>query len=127
MYLVNQRVMLLVKMTALLGYPLLCSFLLPHLAIWRIPSVVLSLAACYLNNRYPDRIALDEKTVRIKLFLHNDWLIFPCEQVEFTQDSRELVLYVEDKPRYYLQMERLSLRLYRQLTTLLQQRSAKKH
>ena len=79
MYLVNQRIILLVKMTTLLGVPLLCSFLFSWLAVWRIPSVLLVLAAYYLNNLYPDRILLKESKVGIKIFLYNDWLTYRQE------------------------------------------------
>ena len=74
MYLVNQRVILLVKLTTLIGVPLLCSFLLPWLSFWRLPASLLVFVAFYLNNLYPDRIYLDEQTVKIKLFLYNEWL-----------------------------------------------------
>jgi len=120
MYLVNQRIILLVKLTALAGVPLLSSFVVPWLSYWQIPSAVLVLAAWYLNNWYPDRIALDERTVRIKLFLCNQWLEYATQQVQFAQGEHCLYLYVDQKRRYRLSMERLSVRLYKQLTTLLQ-------
>ena len=63
MYLVNQRVILLVKMTVLLGVPLLCSFIVPWLDIWKLPSVVLVLTGYYLNNLYPDRILMEEGAI----------------------------------------------------------------
>lgn len=121
MYLVNQRIILLVKMTVLLGVPLLCSFLFPWLDMWRIPSVLLVLAGYYLNNIYPDRILLEEDNVGIKIFLCNDWLTYKPEQVQFAQGKHCLYLYIDGKQRYRLSMEKLSLRLYRQLTTMLQQ------
>lgn len=115
MYLVNQRIILLVKMTVLLGVPLLCGFVVPWLAIWQIPSILLVLSAYYLNNLYPDRIFFEEKTVQIKLFLHPDWLTYKTEQLRFQQGGHCIYLYVEGKRRYRLSMERLSLRLYQQL------------
>ena len=59
MYLVNQRIVLWIKMTVLLGVPLLTSFVVPWLSFWQIPSALLVLVAFYLNNLYPDRIYLD--------------------------------------------------------------------
>lgn len=121
MYLVNQRIILLVKMTTLLGVPLLCSFLFSWLAVWRIPSVLLVLAAYYLNNLYPDRILLKESKVGIKIFLYNDWLTYRPEQVQYAQGRHCLYLYIDGRQRYRLSMEKLSLRLYRQITEQLQQ------
>lgn len=121
MYLVNQRIILLVKMTTLLGVPLLCSFLFSWLAVWRIPSVLLVLAAYYLNNLYPDRILLEESKVGIKIFLYNDWLTYRPEQVQYAQGRHCLYLYIDGRQRYRLSMEKLSLRLYRQITEQLQQ------
>ncbi len=120
MYLVNQRIILLVKMTTLLGVPLLCSFLFSHLAVWRIPSVLLVLAAYYLNNLYPDRILLETDKVGIKIFLYNDWMTYRPEQVQYAQGKHCLYLYIDGKQRYRLSMEKLSLRLYRQITEQLQ-------
>ena len=121
MYLVNQRIILLVKMTTLLGVPLLCSFLFSWLAVWRIPSVLLVLAAYYLNNLYPDRILLEESKVGIKIFLYNDWLTYRPEQVQYAQGRHCLNLYIDGQQRNRLSMEKLSLRLYRQITEQLQQ------
>lgn len=120
MYLVNQRIILLVKMTVLLGVPLLSSFVVPWLAFWQIPSAILVLAAFYLNNWYPDRVYLDEQTIKIKLFLYNEWLEYQPQQVQFQQGGHCLYLYVDGKRRYRLSMERFSVRLYKQLTKLLQ-------
>lgn len=120
MYLVNQCVILLVKLTTLIGVPLLCSFLLPWLSFWRLPASLLVLVAFYLNNLYPDRIYLDEQTVKIKLFLYNEWLEYQRTQVQFQVGEHCIYLYVEGKRRYQLSMERLSVRLYNQLVELLQ-------
>ncbi len=119
-YLVNQRIILLVKMTVLLGVPLLCSFLLPSLAVWQLPSVLLVLAAFYLNNLYPDRIALSRGGVRLKIFLYPQWLTFSLGEVQYAQGSHCLYLYVGGKRRYRISMEHLSMRLYRQITELLE-------
>lgn len=119
-YLVNQRIILLVKMTVLLGVPLLCSFVLPALAFWRLPSAILVLASYYLNNLYPDRIALGEGGVRLKLFLYPQWLTFSRGQIRYAQGPHCLYLYVDGKRRYRISMERLSMRLYRQITELLE-------
>lgn len=119
MYLVNQRIILLVKMTTLLGIPLLSGFVVPWLSFWKLPSVLLVLAAFYLNNLYPDRIQLDNSTVKIKIFLSNQWMEYSPQQMQFRQGTHCIYLYVDGKPCYRLSMERLSLRLYRQLTELL--------
>lgn len=119
MYLVNQRIILLIKMTTLLGIPLLSSFVVPWLSFWKLPSVLLVLVAFYLNNLYPDRIQLDDSTVKIKIFLSNQWLEYSPQQMQFRQRRHCIYLYVDEKPCYRLSMERLSLRLYRQLTELL--------
>ena len=120
MYLVNQRVILLVKLTTLIGVPLLCSFLLPWLSFWRLPASLLVFVAFYLNNLYPDRIYLDEQTVKIKLFLYNEWLEYKRTQVQFQVGEQCIYLYVEGTRRYRLSMERLSVRLYNQLVELMQ-------
>ena len=120
MYLVNQRVILLVKLTTLIGVPLLCSFLLPWLSFWRLPASLLVFVAFYLNNLYPDRIYLDEQTVKIKLFLYNEWLEYKRTQVQFQVGEQCIYLYVEGTRSYRLSMERLSVRLYNQLVELLQ-------
>ena len=120
MYLVNQRVILLVKLTTLIGVPLLCSFLLPWLSFWRLPASLLVFVAFYLNNLYPDRIYLDEHTVKIKLFLYNEWLEYKRTQVQFQVGEQCIYRYVEGTRRYRLSMERLSVRLYNQLVELLQ-------
>lgn len=125
MYLVNQRIILLVKMTVLLGVPLLSSFVVPWLSFWQIPSVLLTLAACYLNNLYPDRIYLDEEVIKIKLFLYNEWLEYDRQQIQLQQGRHCLFLYVDGTRRYRLSMERLSVRLYRQLKELLEPYSDK--
>lgn len=119
MYLINQRIILLVKMTTLLGIPLLSGFVVPWLSFWKLPSVLLVLAAFYLNNLYPDRIQLDDSTVKIKIFLSNQWMEYSPQQMQFRQGTYCIYLYVDGKPCYRLSMERLSLRLYRQLTELL--------
>ncbi len=82
MYLVNQRIILLVKMTVLLGVPLLTSFVIPWLDFWQIPSVMLVFVGFYLNNVYPDRILIEDGAIGIKIFLHNDWLTYKPEQVQ---------------------------------------------
>ena len=125
MYLVNQRIILRVKMTVLLGVPLLSSFVVPWLSFWQIPSVLLTLATCYLNNLYPDRIYLDEEVIKIKLFLYNEWLEYDRQQIQLQQGRHCLFLYVDGTRRYRLSMERLSVRLYRQLKELLEPYSDK--
>ncbi|MBQ3508584.1 MAG: hypothetical protein IJA90_01000 [Peptococcaceae bacterium] len=119
MYLVNQRVILLVKMTVLLGVPLLCSFIVPWLDIWKLPSVVLVLTGYYLNNLYPDRILMEEGAIGIKLFLFNDWFTYKPEQVQYQRTERCVYLYIDGKKRYRLSLEKLSVRLYMQITEML--------
>lgn len=119
MYLVNQRVVLLVKMAVLLGVPLLSSFVVPWLSAWKVPSVLLTLAGFYLNNVYPDRILLEEDAVGLKLFLYNDWLIYKPEQVQYRRGEQCVYLYIEGRQCYRLSVDKLSVRLYRQMTTLL--------
>lgn len=120
MYLVNQRIVLLVKMSVLLGVPLLSSFVVPWLSSWKVPSVLLTLAGFYLNNVYPDRILLEEGTVGIKVFLYNDWLTYKPEQVRYQRGERCVYLYIEDRQRYRLRVDQLSVRLYNQMTILLE-------
>lgn len=120
MYLVNQRVILLVKLTVLLGMPLLCSFVLPWLAVWKVPAVLLVLAGFYLNNVYPDRILLEEGAVGIKVFLYNDWLTYQPEQVQYQRGETCVYLYINGKRRYRLSLEKLSVRLYTQMAALLE-------
>jgi hypothetical protein len=120
MYRMNQRIILLVKMTVLLGVPLLSSFVVPWLSRWQIPSVLLVLAAYFLNNVYPDRIYLDERVVQVKLFLYPEWLEYPRTQVQVQQGRHCVYLYINGKRRYRISMERLSVRLYRQLWALLE-------
>lgn len=120
MYLVNQRVILLVKLTVLLGVPLLCSFVLPWLAVWKVPAVLLVLAGFYLNNVYPDRILLEEGAVGIKVFLYNDWLTYQLEQVQYQRGETCVYLYINGKRRYRLSLEKLSVRLYTQMAALLE-------
>lgn len=120
MYLVNQRVILLVKLTVLLGVPLLSSFVLPWLAAWKVPAVLLVLAGFYLNNVYPDRILLEKDTVGIKIFLHNDWFTYRPEQVQYQRSETCVYLYIDGKRRYRLSLDRLSVRLYTQMVALLE-------
>ena len=120
MYLVNQRIVLWIKMAVLLGVPLLTSFVVPWLSFWQIPSALLVLVAFYLNNLYPDRIYLDEKVVKIKLFLCNEWLEYERQQIKLQPGKHCLFLYVDGKCHYQLSMEHLSVRLYKQLKELLE-------
>ena len=120
MYLINQRVILLVKMTVLLGVPLLTSFLLPYLAQWRMLSVLLVLASFYLNNVYPDRISIEEDRIRIKLFLYPQWMEYKATELQYEHGSHCVYLHAGGKRRYRLSLEKLSVRLYRQITETLQ-------
>ena len=120
MYLVNQRVILLVKMTVLLGVPLLSSFVLSWLAFWKLPSAMLVAVGFYLNNLYPDRILLEEGAVGIKVFLCNDWMTYRLEQVQYRRMEHYVLLYIDGKPTYRLSMDKLSVRLYTQMVELLQ-------
>ena len=82
MYLVNQRIIRLVKATVLLGVPLLTGFVFSQLAFWKLPAALLVATGYSLNNIYPDRIRMEEDAIGIKIFLHNDWLIYKPEQVQ---------------------------------------------
>ncbi len=120
MYLVNQRIILLVKMTVLLGVPLLTSFILPWLEFWQIPSVMLVLVGFYLNNVYPDRILMEEGAISIKIFLYNDWFTHKPEQVQYQRTEKCVYLYIDGKRRYRLSLDKLSVRLYSQITEMLE-------
>ncbi len=120
MYLVNQRIILLVKMTVLLGVPLLTSFVIPWLDFWQIPSVMLVFVGFYLNNVYPDRILIEDGAIGIKIFLHNDWLTYKPEQVQYKRTETCVYLYIDGKRRYRLSLEKLSVRLYTQITETLE-------
>ncbi len=85
MYLINQRIILLVKMTVLLGVPLLCSFLFSWLSFWKLPSVLLLLAGYYLNNCYPDRILIESDKIEIKIFLYPEWIVYQPQQLQYQQ------------------------------------------
>lgn len=119
MYLINQRIILMVKASVLLGIPLLSSFVVPWFSNWKIPAIGLILIGYFLNNIYPDRIdfGVDGK-MRIKVFLFPDWMVYELSQVEMTQGKHCIYLYIDGKRKYRISMEKLSLRLYHQLTGL---------
>lgn len=120
MYLVNQRIILFVKVAILFGVPLLSSFVLSWLVMWQLSAVILVFMGYILNNLYPDRILLEENTVKIKIFLCNEWFCYGANQVRYRKMSHCILLYIDGKLKYRLSMDRLSIRLYTQIITLLQ-------
>ena len=120
MYLVNQRIIRLVKATVLLGVPLLTGFVFSQLAFWKLPAALLVATGYSLNNIYPDRIRIEEDTIGIKIFLHNDWLIYKPEQVQYQRTESCVYLYINGKRTYRLNMDKLSVRLYTQIVELLE-------
>jgi hypothetical protein len=119
MYLVNQRIIRLVKATVLLGVPLLTGFVFSQLAFWKLPAALLVATGYSLNNIYPDRIRMEEDAIGIKIFLHNDWLIYKPEQVQYQRTEQCVYLYIDGKRTYRINLNKLSVRLYMQITTIL--------
>ena len=81
--------------------------------------MMLVLTGYYLNNLYPDRILMEEGAIGIKLFLFNDWFTYKPEQVQYQRTERCVYLYIAGKKRYRLSLEKLSVRLYMQITEML--------
>ena len=119
MYLVNQRIIRLVKATVLLGVPLLTGFVFSQLAFWKLPAALLVATGYLLNNIYPDRIRMEEDAIGIKIFLHNDWLIYKPEQVQYQRTEQCVYLYIDGKRTYRINLDKLSVRLYTQITAIL--------
>ncbi len=119
MYLVNQRIIRLVKATVLLGVPLLTGFVFSQLAFWKLPAALLVATGYSLNNIYPDRIRMEEDAIGIKIFLHNDWLIYRPEQVQYQRTEQCVYLYIDGKRTYRINLDKLSVRLYTQITAML--------
>ena len=119
MYLVNQRIIRLVKATVLLGGPLLTGFVFSQLAFWKLPAALLVATGYSLNNIYPDRIRMEEDAIGIKIFLHNDWLIYKPEQVQYQRTEQSVYLYIDGKRTYRINLDKLSVRLYTQITAIL--------
>ena len=119
MYLVNQRIIRLVKATVLLGVPLLTGFVFSQLAFWILPAALLVATGYSLNNIYPDRIRMEEDAIGIKIFLHNDWLIYKPEQVQYQRTEQCVYLYIDGKRTYRINLDKLSVRLYTQITAIL--------
>ena len=119
MYLVNQRIIRLVKATVLLGVPLLTGFVFSQLAFWKLPAALLVATGYSLNNIYPDRIRIEEDAIGIKIFLHNDWLIYKPEQVQYQRTEQCVYLYIDGKRTYRINLDKLSVRLYTQITAML--------
>ena len=110
----------MVKASVLLGIPLLSSFVVPWFSNWKIPAIGLILIGYFLNNIYPDRIdfGMDGK-MRIKVFLFPDWIVYDLRQVEMKQGKHCIYLYIDGKRKYRISMEKLSLRLYKQIKALI--------
>ena len=119
MYLVNQRIIRLVKATVLLRVPLLTGFVFSQLAFWKLPAALLVATGYSLNNIYPDRIRIEEDAIGIKIFLHNDWLIYKPEQVQYQRTEQCVYLYIDGKRTYRINLDKLSVRLYTQITAIL--------
>lgn len=119
MYLVNQRIIRLVKATVLLGVPLLTGFVFSQLAFWKLPAALLVATGYSLNNIYPDRIRMEEDAIGIKIFLHNDWLIYKPEQVQYQRTEQCVYLYIDGKRTYRINLDKLSVQLYTQITAIL--------
>ena len=119
MYLVNQRIIRLVKATVLLGVPLLTGFVFSQLAFWKLPAALLVATGYSLNNIFPDRIRMEEDAIGIKIFLHNDWLIYKPEQVQYQRTEQCVYLYIDGKRTYRINLDKLSVRLYTQITAIL--------
>lgn len=118
MYKVNQQVILVVKIGFLFGMPLLCSFILPALANYRPLCLGLLFLTFYSNYYYPDRIAIVDDKVHIKIFLRNEWLVYNKSEVRVEQGKQCVYLIVQDKYRYRVSMKNLSRRLYGELRNL---------
>ena len=118
MYRVNQQIILVVKIGFLFGMPLLCSFILPPLANYRPLCLGLLFLTFYCNYFYPDRIAIDDDMVHIKIFLRNEWLTYNKSEVHIEHGKQCLYLIVQDKYRYRLSLNKLSRSLYEELQNL---------
>lgn len=115
MYVVNQKATLCIKFCFFIGMPLLSSFILPGLANYRFLSVALTATAYILGRYYPDKIEIQSDRIRIKLFLLKDWIDIPLEDLRIERKVRYLVLVGQERVRYCLSLEKLSIRLYDQL------------
>lgn len=116
LYRVNQHIITIVKATALLGVPMLCSFVLTKWSMFRIPSLILVLCCYYLNNLYPDRVILSDREIHIKFFLKNDWIAMPYEELRLRREENHLTLVRQKGAPIRFSMKQLSVRLYTQLT-----------
>lgn len=104
-----------VKFGFFLGVPLLSSFLLPDLAMYRLLSVVLVLAGYWLNNIYPEKIEIRADCVALKLLLSRQWIEIPNEQLYIEAKTHYLLIHNNSKVTYRISAKRLSVRLYNQL------------
>lgn len=115
LYRINQEAILGAKFGFFLGVPLLCSFLLPALASYRMLSIVLVLIGYWLNNIYPEKIEIRPDCVAVKLLLSRDWIEMANEDLTVEVKANYLVLHSHQKVTYRISMKRLSVRLYKQL------------
>lgn len=125
MYQINQQAILGAKFGLFLGIPLLSSFLVARLAMYRPLSVVLIFIGYWLNNSYPEKIDIRPDCVALKLFLRGQWLEIPNDQLSIEVKPQYLLLYDKGKPRYRISAKKLSVRLYKQLEPFLQSKAAK--
>lgn len=115
MFKVNQKMIKCIMAGVVLGMPLIFSFVLEWMGQYRMVSIVLLVVSFCLNNRYPDRLVLEEGQLKVKLFLVNEWMVYPMDQVKFSQEKGYIALQVSAKKVYHISMDGLSMRLYGQL------------
>ena len=94
--------------------PLLVSFVLPPLAVYRWLSVMMIFAAAWLNNVYPAFILLEDNQIKVKNTLSFAWHSYHLEKLTITIEKNYLCLQT-DSQYYRLSMTRLSVRLYQEL------------
>lgn len=100
--------------------PLLVSFVLPPLAVYRWLSVMMIFTAAWLNNVYPAFILLEDNQIKIKNTLSFAWHSYRLEQLTITIEKNYLRLQT-DSQYYRLSMTRLSVRLYQELLPYIKQ------
>lgn len=120
MYRVNEKIVFTIKFCFFLGMPLLVSFVLPPLAVYRWLSVMMIFAAVWLNNVYPAFILLEDNQIKIKNTLSFAWHSYRLERLTITAEKNYLRLQT-DSQYYRLSMTRLSVRLYQELMPYIKQ------
>lgn len=115
MYSVNRKIVFTVKFCFFLGLPLLVSFVLDGLKIYRLLALMLTFTAFYLNNSYPELVEINDCIIAFKMPLLSKWHSYSVEQITIERRKNELLLLTSDGCRYRLSNDRLSVRLYEQL------------